>query len=80
RARRSSGTPGPGAEGGLIMLVRVVCSCLRNLGYPRSRLLALNMLVACGRCCNDEARRKRLVPVRDLDLCRGEVKANAPTS
>lgn len=53
---------GPGGEG-LVVLVQVVCSCLRHLRYPRSRLLALNLLVAFGRFCDDEARLQRLVPV-----------------
>ncbi|CAN0491274.1 unnamed protein product, partial [Hapterophycus canaliculatus] len=50
-------------SGSLIILVQVVCSCLRHLRYPRSRMLALNLLVAFGRCCDDEARLQRLVPV-----------------
>ncbi|CAN0451525.1 unnamed protein product, partial [Laminaria digitata] len=48
--------------GALIILAQVVCSCLRHLRYPRSRLLAMNLLVAFGRCCDDEARLQRLVP------------------
>eukprot|EP00903_Cladosiphon_okamuranus_P008555 g8210.t1 len=57
-----SGGGGGGDSGSLIILVQVVCSCLRHLRYPRSRLLALNLLVAFGRCCDDEARLQRLVP------------------
>ena len=49
------------------MLVRVVCSFLRHLGYPRSRPLALNQLLVFWRCCNNEAWLQRLVRVRDLD-------------
>lgn len=60
-----SGGGGGGDRGSLIILVQVVCSCLRHLRYPRSRLLALNLLVAFGRCCDDEARLQRLVPVRE---------------
>ncbi|CAN0427709.1 unnamed protein product, partial [Ectocarpus fasciculatus] len=57
------GGGGGGGDGGsLIILVQVVCSCLRHLRYPRSRLLGLNLLVAFGRCCDDEARLQRLVP------------------
>ncbi|CAN0372925.1 unnamed protein product, partial [Discosporangium mesarthrocarpum] len=54
--------PAEAGGSGLIILVQVVCSCLRHLRYPRSRVLALNLLVAFGRCCNDEARLQRLVP------------------
>ena len=34
-----------GNSGSLVILVQVVCSCLRHLRYPRSRLLALNLLL-----------------------------------
>ena len=61
------------------MLVRVVCSYTRHLGYPRSRPLALNQLLAFWRCCNNEAWLQGLVRGRGLARCWGGVNVYLPT-
>ncbi|CAM9918451.1 unnamed protein product, partial [Phaeothamnion confervicola] len=63
----------------LIILVQLVCACLRHLRRPQSRLAALLLLARFGHHCDDEARLQRLVPyvVSMLDDPVAAVRATA---
>jgi len=49
-------------ENALIVVVQLVCSCIRHVREPQSKLLALQLLLRFSRYLDDEARLQRLVP------------------
>ena len=50
------------SSSGLLLVVEIICSNLRHLLYPRSKIAALLLLVRLGRCCEDSIILQRVVP------------------
>ena len=54
--------PPPEHQNSLIIVAQLVCSCIRHVRRPQSKLLGLQLLLRFGQYLDDEARLQRLVP------------------
>ena len=61
-AGRDASSSSPAPENALIVVAQLVCSCIRHVREPQSKLLALQLMLRFSRHLDDEARLQRLVP------------------
>jgi hypothetical protein len=59
----STGTKRQPEDGkGLLLPIQIICSNIRHLSFPHSKIAAILLLVRFGRCCEDDIILQRILP------------------